>query len=622
MSNFTEPITYRQLLEERKGKGFSESEVINLFQQILPQLEARDREGTLDGELSLDTLAIKDDRVIWLSDSITSSQTPITQYIYDLGLCAIELLTAKHPDQLKNIDGSWQWQDDCFVSEEFAQTIDRMLEDFPQYRFQSANEALSALSNGSIPPAIPEYNPPPLPLNNSNNSTSFNTPHLPPPPSLDYPTNDNNSSSERLDFVQTPSQLSSQHSTFTLPQTEPNKRNTLATTPRQSNSGLAIWQFGLISLASMVAVVGGGLGIWKWLQPNAAIFSLFNNTKSTVATTNNNPLFPIQKDGKRGYIDKSGKVVVKPSLPMNLAVGENSIVDLDGKCSSNEFSDSIKVPPQSKKAANFQEGLIPIEVNSKCGFIDNQGKVAILPKFDDASFFSEGLAAVKIGNKYGYIDKNGRVVINPQFATARSFADGLASVTIGNKFGYIDRNGQLVINPQFEWAGDFYDGLAAVKVGDKYGYIDRTGKMAIDPKFDSFWHFSEGLAAVKMDDKWGYIDKTDKFIIEPQFARIDPFSEGVAAACTETSGNTCGYIDRSGKFVINPQFTSNSYFSEGLAAVSVDKQWGYVDKYGKFIINPQFDWAGDFNAELALVKVGDKWGYIDKYGKFIWQPNS
>ncbi len=617
MENETDLKTYRQLLTERNGKSFSEAEVTNFLHQILPQLETRHRQGNLDGKLSLDTLATNQERAIWLSDSITSSQTPITQYIYDLGLCAIELLTAKNYNQLRNLDGNWQWEENCFVSQELAQTINRMLEDFPQHRFQSANEVLSALNNSTILPATPP--PPPL-LNNNNHPTTL-PPTLPPPPSLDYPTNENSSSNQRLELPETPSQFLSNHSGFTSPQAEETRRRAIIPT-RQSNSGLAVWQLGLISLASMVAVVGGGLGIWKWLQPNAAIFSYFNGEKSPAASTNNSLLYAIQKDGKRGYIDKAGKLVVKPVLPMNLAIGENSIVDVDGKCSSNEFSNSIRVSPKSKKSADFNEDLIPIEVNEKCGFINSQGKVVILPKFDDVSFFSEGLAAVKIGNKYGYIDRTGKVVINPQFAIAHAFADGLALVTVGNKFGYIDRNGQFIINPQFDWAGDFSEGLATVKVGDKYGYIDRTGKMTIDPKFDSFWTFSEGLTAVKVDDKWGYIDKTDKFVIQPQFARIDPFSEDLATACTEAGGNTCGYIDRTGKFVINPQFQAAWYFSEGLAAVSVDKQWGYVDKNGKFIINPQFDWAGDFNGGLALVKVGDKWGYIDKNGKFIWQPSS
>jgi WG containing repeat len=603
MENETDLKTYRTLLTQRNGKGFSEAEVTNFLQQILPQLEAHHDQEDLQGTLSLDTLAIKHDRVIWLSDFSFSSQSSITRYIYDLGLCAIELLTAKHLSELRNPDGIWNWENYCFVSTELAQTIERMLKDFPEHRFQSAIEVLSALNNSTIPAA-----------------NLFSTPSIPLPPSLDYVTNDNSSSNEKLELVEQLSPGVSTNSTFTLPETEQNRPG-FTTPARHLNSRLAIWQLGLISLASMVTVVASGLGIWKGLQPNAAIFSYFNATKLPATSNSNNPLFAIQKDGKRGYIDKAGKVVIKPSLNMNLAISENSVVDIDGKCSSNEFSDFIKVPPQYKKSDHFQEDRIPIEVNDKCGFINSQGKVVILPKFDDASFFSEGLAAVKIGGKYGYIDQNGKVVINTQFTLASSFSAGLATVKIGNKFGYIDRSGQFVINPQFEWAGDFSDDLATVKVGDKYGYIDRTGRMLIDPKFSSYWHFSEGLGTVKIDEKVGYIDKTDKFIIEPQFYRVFPFSEGVAAVCTESNGNNCGFIDRTGKFVINPQFTYISYFSEGLAAVSIDNQWGYIDKFGRFVVNPQFDWAGDFNTGLALVKVGDKWGYIDKNGKFIWQPS-
>jgi WG containing repeat len=605
--------TYRQLLTERNGKKFTEDEVIKFLRQLLPQIESRHCQGSLDGKLSLDTLALSGDRIIWISDSITRTKASITQYIYDLGICVIELLTAKPYRELQALDGSWTWEDECFISDEFTHTIVQMLEDFPQHRFQSANAVLLAIDSRTISPATPKHSPPILSQNSH--------PEIP----IILPVNEiasvNNTDIHEAEFAEVqPQLLSNQPSRPRLP-TEPIEKVIITATSEPSNSDLATWQLGLIGLTSMLAATGGGLGVWKWLQPDAAIFSFLGGANSSVATTRNNPLFPIQKDGKRGYIDRSGKLVVKPSLSMNLVIKENNIVDVDGRCSANEISDTISVPPQFKKSANFHDDLAPIEVNGKCGFINNKGKVAILPKFDDASFFSEELAAVKVENKYGYIDRSGQVAINPQFAMARSFSDGLATVAVGNKYGFIDRKGQLVINPQFDWAGDFTDGVAAIKEDGKFGYIDRTGKILISPTFDSLTPFSGGFAVVETNNQWGYIGKVGEYIIQPQFAKLSSFSEGVAVACTENSGNTCGYVDRTGKFMVNPKFNGGQHFSDGLAAVNIDNQWGYIDKNGKFIINPRFSWAGDFNAGLALVKVNEKWGYIDKSGKFIWQPS-
>ena len=91
-------------------------------------------------------------------------------------------------------------------------------------------------------------------------------------------------------------------------------------------------------------------------------------------------LFPVVQNGKWGFIDKTGKIVINQKFD--------------------------KVSP-------FEEGLSRVKVGDKYGFIDKTGKIVINPQFDKVSGFSEGLCGVKIGNKWGYIDKTGKYVWNP-----------------------------------------------------------------------------------------------------------------------------------------------------------------------------------------------------------------
>ena len=84
-------------------------------------------------------------------------------------------------------------------------------------------------------------------------------------------------------------------------------------------------------------------------------------------------------NGKWGYIDKTGKVII---------------------------------PCQWKYALNFNEGLAKVaDDNWKYGYIDKTGKVVIPCKWNWAEDFSEGLANVKDANdKWFKIDKTGKVV--------------------------------------------------------------------------------------------------------------------------------------------------------------------------------------------------------------------
>ena len=322
-------------------------------------------------------------------------------------------------------------------------------------------------------------------------------------------------------------------------------------------------------------------------------------------------LFPIVRNGKYGFINKSGEVVIKP---------------------------------QFHSARDFSEGLAMICVKRKghylWGYIGKTGRIVIDPQFANIEVrsgnFSEGLARVMLDRKYGYIDKTGQMVIEPQFepfgAAPRdtgAFCEGLACIRLDGKYGYIDKAGQIVIEPEFETfhiGFRFSEGLVRAQFGRKWGYLNKSGEVAIEPQFDGARDFSEGLAAVKIGGRMGFIDKTGSVVIEPQFSGwefISGFSEGLARVWI--SKKWC-FIDRKGGIVIElePRLGAGRDFSEGRALVSIgykeSYKAGYIDKAGKVVVEPQFDYAQDFSEGLARVSVGRKKGYIDKMGNYVWEP--
>lgn len=268
--------------------------------------------------------------------------------------------------------------------------------------------------------------------------------------------------------------------------------------------------------------------------PEPSIFSPTRNSQDP------NLLVPIQQNGKYGYADKTGKVVVSP---------------------------------QFDEVRNFTNGMGMVKLNNKYGFVDRTGKLVIPLTFDDAQEFSEGLASVKVGNKWGYIDKTGKVVISPQYDDARHFSEGLGLVGLDSEPSTQNSSSEV-----------------SAKTTRKYGYIDRTGKVVIPINLDNAFTFSEGLVQVRNNeqpgvegsDKYGYMDKTGRIVIQRQFGCADPFSEGMARV---SINNKHGYIDKTGKFVIPPQFDSAASFSNGLAQVRLGDKTGYIDKTGKFVEN-------------------------------------
>jgi serine/threonine protein kinase len=139
--------TYRTLLLERQGRRFSESEVTEILRQVLPQLAQIHHQGQVHGAISLDSLVQRDGRAVLINIAPSlSGQLSISEDIYALGTTIIELLTGKAPYEMREPNSKWNWEEYCVLSDQLVEVINRMVANFPQNRFASANEALSAFS--------------------------------------------------------------------------------------------------------------------------------------------------------------------------------------------------------------------------------------------------------------------------------------------------------------------------------------------------------------------------------------------------------------------------------------------------------------------------------------------
>lgn len=315
------------------------------------------------------------------------------------------------------------------------------------------------------------------------------------------------------------------------------------------------------------------------------------------------------------YVDKTGKILKPQNGERYLGDFSEGLaaVAVNGKWGFIDKTGKLVIAPQFQRTYFFSEGLARVTVNQGTGwsggFIDKTGKVVIgpqLPWFWAANKFSEGLAQIGMEGGRGFVDKAGTMVIPPQFKEAQDFSEGLAAVKVNGKWGFIDKTGTMVIEPRFDDVASYYDdatseellrgfrgGLAGVEVNDKWGYIDKTGTMVISPQFDGTQSFCEDLAGVVVTDKWGYIDKSGKMVVLPQFKVGSNFSEGCfreGLAGVNVNDKT-GYIDKTGKMVISPQFIRAYGFSVGLAAVNVDDKgiWkgGFIDPQGQWVISPE-----------------------------------
>ncbi|MBC1255702.1 serine/threonine-protein kinase, partial [Trichormus variabilis] len=203
VQDYVEGETYSGLLNQRiqQGLRFTEAEIRQLLQQILPVLDYIHSLGVIHRDISPDNLILRSvDKLPVLIDfggvkqvvAVVASQyyqpgvvasppaatllgkvgfAPPEQMqtgnvsphsdLYALAVTAVVLLTGKQPQELLDTYNlSWNWRREISLSPIFGQVLDKMLAARPGDRYQSAQQILHALN-----PAPVNYPPtqPPIP---------------------------------------------------------------------------------------------------------------------------------------------------------------------------------------------------------------------------------------------------------------------------------------------------------------------------------------------------------------------------------------------------------------------------------------------------------------------------
>lgn len=357
-------------------------------------------------------------------------------------------------------------------------------------------------------------------------------------------------------------------------------------------------------------------------------WSVYPQYDEIIGSDETGTIICVSKDGKYGYIDNTGKVLI------------DFVYD---------------------NADMFSEDLAYVERDGVKGFIDKTGKM-ILDTHSSKYFydeeedfyhtcerFSNGVAKLYVDNwNRIFIDKNGNVVDDYMYLNILDSTISSNIVTIDSQSGvtYYNLDTKIKLDGYYNNAISFSEGYGAVVKYNQdkekrllYILDEDFNVVAKDLEYNNFLKeftkynnsyvdenigYKNGYLVVgngyygesEYIIKYGLIDTKGKEIIPLTYDKLSIYSDKLLAA---TVNDKTGYIDINNKWVIKAIYNKASDFKNGIAIVSEDfnnELWqgtfGIIDIKGEYIIKPTYNNIKfDKNSDLIYAQENGKWGILN-----------
>lgn len=314
-------------------------------------------------------------------------------------------------------------------------------------------------------------------------------------------------------------------------------------------------------------------------------------------------LYRVSKNGKYGFVDKTGKVIV-PIIHTFHKVGcvEDGFVTIygergEGKIGIDRFGKKVHI----ERNKNLDYGIVKKPEDrgnpvAKGALVNvRTGEVLTAFKYSGARGFKDGLGTVSIDNEdgtslWGVLDTKGNEVVEVKYDGIWDFDGDTARFLKDGKVGYVDRSGKEITPNIYEFAGVFEDGLAIVEdAKGNTGMIDKTGRVAIPLKHAGLLPFYE--------DRARFISRrTNRWTPNQEFFGISHYANNV-----EKFGRGWGFIDRQGNDVTQGIYDYAEDFVNGYAVVVKGGKLGIIDKNGKEVVPIIYDYCENFRHGYAVV---------------------
>lgn len=297
---------------------------------------------------------------------------------------------------------------------------------------------------------------------------------------------------------------------------------------------------------------------------------------------------PVQRDGKWGFIDHTGTLII---------------------------------PCEWDEVGTVLDGRASVQKDGKWGAIDREGKLIVPCQWQYLRPEADGGYTMVDFNGYrGALAADGTVLIPcDRYTYVGPVINGARSICQNDLWGLCTATGEIITPCQWHETGHFYDGLAWV-IGEARarGYINMQGEIVIPCQYNHAENFVNGSAVVQFSNgNWQLINTEGRYLFENAWLEMEAYSQNeLLEVCKD---GKYGFINRKGEVVIPSQYDDARAFSGGLALVRQGDESFWIDESGTRVLDiPEGCQAWRFYGEYALLRnERGLYGVMHKSGKMV-----
>lgn len=331
----------------------------------------------------------------------------------------------------------------------------------------------------------------------------------------------------------------------------------------------------------------------------------------------------VQKDGKYGLIDLSGKTLLSCEYDsIEPIIGEsNSLITIkDNKKGLVSTTGSIIVDNLYSDiealTSKYEDGYIVKDENGKVGVIGTNKKILLPIEYEDIKHvYSDNTYVAKLNGKWQIVNAQSNESTEFNYDDATQINNGYIVVRKNNKYGIITTKGEETVSQEYDSLSYiFLNSYIASKDG-KFGVIDVTGATKLNFTYNNLTYIKEA------DILEGENDTANTDLLDRNF---EVKLSGIVSQINTEIGYLRLRISTEYKY-FNFKFeekkskdvlTTNTLFLD-----KKNGKYGFVDKNGIVVIDYIYDDATEQNETgYVAVKKDGKWGAIDSKGKTIVEP--